>query len=323
MMVAMRSDEETFDDLPVSDEFNTGFLDFDSKHNTVFDLSDDAHLIHAPDAAGGALRVESAGYDDDDDAADGDSADGGAYGAPDAADDAAPDDGDFHDDKRARGRRSRPWRLAPDGDGAADGASDGGGAPAARGAARPRGASQRRAQKRKPRKALKPASPDKRRAGRNLSLSEARWLAERAAAPDRLPLDRPTGISIASGSSTGWRIRVSGAQLGHYATAYEAWEAYDARAGKPAAAPADRRRDGPGATDAPWKAAVVSDDGAHASLQKSPATVTPDFRYAAAELAHRGQPPELCLSAPEPLWSEPRADVSRSRGWGRPDAVEF
>ncbi|KAK7233902.1 cation transmembrane transporter [Aureococcus anophagefferens] len=50
-----------------------------------------------------------------------------------------------------------------------------------------------------------------------------------------MPEKRPVGISLASGSSSGWRLRISGTQLGHYATAQQAW-----------AAPARRPRKGAG-----------------------------------------------------------------------------
>ena len=53
--------------------------------------------------------------------------------------------------------------------------------------------------------------------------SELRWAAERT---DDMPEKRPVGISLASGSSSGWRLRIAGTQLGHYPSAAEAWAAY-------------------------------------------------------------------------------------------------
>lgn len=70
--------------------------------------------------------------------------------------------------------------------------------------------------------AAKPKMPRK-----NNALSEAKWAEERAASNDpTMPEKRPVGISLASGSSSGWRLRISGTQLGHYATAQQAWEHY-------------------------------------------------------------------------------------------------
>ena len=54
---------------------------------------------------------------------------------------------------------------------------------------------------------------------------------------------RPVGISLASGSSSGWRLRISGTQLGHYATAQQAWEAYPRTAADRAALAQQHRRD--------------------------------------------------------------------------------
>ena len=53
--------------------------------------------------------------------------------------------------------------------------------------------------------------------------SELRWAAERT---EDMPEKRPVGISLASGSSSGWRLRIAGTQLGHYPSAAEAWAAY-------------------------------------------------------------------------------------------------
>lgn len=67
----------------------------------------------------------------------------------------------------------------------------------------------------------------KKNSRKNGCLSEIRWAQERAASSDEtMPLKRPVGISLASGSSSGWRLRISGTQLGHYATAEQAWKAY-------------------------------------------------------------------------------------------------
>ncbi|KAJ8608765.1 hypothetical protein CTAYLR_007808 [Chrysophaeum taylorii] len=73
-----------------------------------------------------------------------------------------------------------------------------------------------------------PFSPPKKKSSRkNGCLSELKWAEERAASSDKtMPIKRPVGISLASGSSSGWRLRISGTQLGHYATAQQAWEAY-------------------------------------------------------------------------------------------------
>eukprot|EP00633_Aureoumbra_lagunensis_P002502 CAMPEP_0197290846 /NCGR_PEP_ID=MMETSP0890-20130614/10256_1 /TAXON_ID=44058 ORGANISM="Aureoumbra lagunensis, Strain CCMP1510" /NCGR_SAMPLE_ID=MMETSP0890 /ASSEMBLY_ACC=CAM_ASM_000533 /LENGTH=237 /DNA_ID=CAMNT_0042763181 /DNA_START=107 /DNA_END=817 /DNA_ORIENTATION=+ len=67
--------------------------------------------------------------------------------------------------------------------------------------------------------------PKKKKQNRkNGALSEARWRAEWTQSNDpTMPEKRPVGISLASGSSTGWRLRLSGTQLGHYATAQQAW----------------------------------------------------------------------------------------------------
>lgn len=58
--------------------------------------------------------------------------------------------------------------------------------------------------------------------------SELRWASERDAdgVDTTMPATRPVGISLASGSSSGWRLRIAGTQLGHYATAAQAWAAY-------------------------------------------------------------------------------------------------
>ena len=73
-----------------------------------------------------------------------------------------------------------------------------------------------------------PKQPKEKKHGRkNGALSEARWAAEREKSRDpTMPEKRPVGISLASGSSSGWRLRISGTQLGHYATAQQAWAAY-------------------------------------------------------------------------------------------------
>ena len=68
---------------------------------------------------------------------------------------------------------------------------------------------------------------EKKHGRKNGALSEARWAAEREKSRDpTMPEKRPVGISLASGSSSGWRLRISGTQLGHYATAQQAWAAY-------------------------------------------------------------------------------------------------
>lgn len=69
--------------------------------------------------------------------------------------------------------------------------------------------------------------PKKKTSRKNGCLSELKWGQERAASSDEtMPVKRPVGISLASGSSSGWRLRISGTQLGHYATAEQAWQAY-------------------------------------------------------------------------------------------------
>ena len=76
--------------------------------------------------------------------------------------------------------------------------------------------------------------------------SDLRWAAERLAdGPDTaMPAARPGGISLASGTSSGWRLRIAGTQLGHYKTASEAWAAYPRALAINALHP-QRPRDGP------------------------------------------------------------------------------
>ena len=87
-------------------------------------------------------------------------------------------------------------------------------------------------------------NPKKKQGRKNGALSEARWAAERNASNDpTMPAKRPVGISLASGSSSGWRLRISGTQLGHYATAQQAWEAYPRTAADRANLAQQHRRD--------------------------------------------------------------------------------